>query len=248
MNDATLKELKTVVERAVRPVRATLARKRKMREELLAHLVSVFEEEAQRGDGQAALERAKQRFGGVRELSAQIQEAVPRSEWIGCFTERILLFRKGESALSHAVRIAISLFLWFAITLVLLPPVLAIRGRLYELGRLELALLAAGIAFAGFFFVMTLLGHGLRQAWFPRASARSLLLGLLYVVLSVPVVPLIGLLLAWVATGDLAVGLAHFRSLCWSAIVAPVVMIAAVWQIVEEAQDDDEWARIEIEE
>ena len=40
MNEVTLKELKIVVERAVRPVRATLARKRKMREELLAHLTA----------------------------------------------------------------------------------------------------------------------------------------------------------------------------------------------------------------
>ena len=33
MNDVTLKELKSVVERAVRPVRATLARKHRMRED-----------------------------------------------------------------------------------------------------------------------------------------------------------------------------------------------------------------------
>ncbi len=45
MTDATLKELKVVVERAVQPIRATMARKRQMREELLAHLVSVFEQE-----------------------------------------------------------------------------------------------------------------------------------------------------------------------------------------------------------
>ena len=30
----------------MRPVRATIARKRKMREELLAHLMAIFEEEA----------------------------------------------------------------------------------------------------------------------------------------------------------------------------------------------------------
>ena len=38
MNDVTLKELKIVVEQAVRPVRATMARKRRIREELLIHL------------------------------------------------------------------------------------------------------------------------------------------------------------------------------------------------------------------
>ena len=78
MNDATMKELKVVVERAVRPVRATMARKRKMREELLAHLTAIFEEETGRlGDEQAALDQARQRFGDPRELTGQLQQAVP---------------------------------------------------------------------------------------------------------------------------------------------------------------------------
>ena len=83
MNDTVLKELKTVVEQAVQPVRATLARKRMIREELLAHLVSVFEEEAERlGDEQAALEHAKRRFGDTGDLTTQLQQAVPR--WDRC--------------------------------------------------------------------------------------------------------------------------------------------------------------------
>ena len=83
MNDVTLQELKRVVEQAVRPVRATMARKRRMREELLAHLMAIFEEEAERlGDEQAALEQAKQRFGDPRELTGQLQQAVPR--WDRC--------------------------------------------------------------------------------------------------------------------------------------------------------------------
>ena len=48
MNELTLTQLKIIVERAVRPVRASTARKRKMREELLAHVVGVFEEEGAR--------------------------------------------------------------------------------------------------------------------------------------------------------------------------------------------------------
>jgi ATP-dependent Clp protease ATP-binding subunit ClpC len=79
MNEVPLKELKVVVERVVRPVRATMARKRKMREELLAHLMDIFEEEAENlGDEQAALDQAKQRFGAPKELTTQLQQAVPR--------------------------------------------------------------------------------------------------------------------------------------------------------------------------
>ena len=80
MNDVSLKELKIVVERAVRPVRATMARKRRMREELLAHLTAIFEEEsAKLADERAALDQAKQRFGDPRELTGQLQETVSRS-------------------------------------------------------------------------------------------------------------------------------------------------------------------------
>ena len=60
------------------------------------------------------------------------------------------------------------MFLWFATTLVLLPPVLLLRGRQHEIVRLELAYVTAGIAFAGLFFIMTLLGHGLRRTLFPK--------------------------------------------------------------------------------
>jgi hypothetical protein len=49
MNESTLTQLKIIVERAVRPVRASIARKRKMREELLAHVVGVFDDKKRVG-------------------------------------------------------------------------------------------------------------------------------------------------------------------------------------------------------
>jgi len=77
MNDTTLNELKIVVERAVRPIKACLPRKRRMREELLAHLTAIFEEEAEKlGDDRSALDQAKKRFGDPRELTAQFQNTV----------------------------------------------------------------------------------------------------------------------------------------------------------------------------
>ena len=89
MNDEMLRELKIVVERAVRPVRASLGCKRPMREELLAHLVAIFEEEAERlGDERAALDRARQRFGDPEELTAQLQACVPRRDWLARSSEQ----------------------------------------------------------------------------------------------------------------------------------------------------------------
>ena len=64
MNESTLTQLKILVERAVRPVRASTRRKRKMREELLAHVTAVFTEESiKSADEGTALEQTALRFG-----------------------------------------------------------------------------------------------------------------------------------------------------------------------------------------
>lgn len=104
LNEAVLKELKSVVDRAVEPVRATFARKQTMREELLAHLVAIFDEEAERlRDEPAALERARQRFGDPEVLTKQLQQAVPR--WDRCWSIlENMGYRPSESAWRLALR------------------------------------------------------------------------------------------------------------------------------------------------
>jgi ATP-dependent Clp protease ATP-binding subunit ClpC len=145
MNDAALRELKTVVERAVRPVQATMARKRKIREELLAHLVSIFEEEAERlGDEQAALAEAKLRFGDPRELSGQLQQTVPA--WSRCrFLLEKLRLEPGESLLHFAGK---NLLVTFVSYLLVIPPFLprlAVAWRVSEISTLVRILLVVGI-------------------------------------------------------------------------------------------------------
>src|SRR5207302_2784555 len=99
MNESDLTRLKIIVERAVRPVRASTSRKRKMREELLAHVSGVFEEEsAKLGDDHAALERTALRFGNPTEVTSQLQESVPASDNIRRFWEG----RPAEPALRSA--------------------------------------------------------------------------------------------------------------------------------------------------
>ena len=84
MNESTLTQLKIIVERAVRPVRASTPRKRRMREELLAHVSGVFaEESAKLGNDRAALERTALRFGSPAEVTSQLQESVPARDAIG---------------------------------------------------------------------------------------------------------------------------------------------------------------------
>jgi ATP-dependent Clp protease ATP-binding subunit ClpC len=109
MSESTLTRLKIIVERAVRPVRASIGRKRKMREELLAHVVGVFEEESAKfGDEQAALQRTALRFGNPAEVTGQLQESVPAGDSIARFFEG----RPGEAAMWLPIRIACWAIAW----------------------------------------------------------------------------------------------------------------------------------------
>jgi hypothetical protein len=103
MNEFTLTQLKILVEQAVRPVRASFARKRIMREELLIHVSGVFEEEGARlGDDRAALERTALRFGNPADVAGQLQASVPAGDRIRQFWEG----PPGESTLRTASRLA----------------------------------------------------------------------------------------------------------------------------------------------
>src|SRR5262249_37101154 len=159
MNDTTLTQLKIIVERAVRPVRASTFRKRKMREELLAHVSDVFEEESKLGDGRAALARTQERFGQPAELTGQLQASVPRSDWFGQFVEYFEDFRAGESPLRRATRHALMMFLIFG-TLVL--PIFLVQHRFSELSIIP----AAAILVFGF----TLMTNWMRDALYGPAG------------------------------------------------------------------------------
>ncbi len=91
MNDSTLVLLQVIVERIIQPVRASRSCKRNMREELLAHLIAVFEEEAAKlGDERLALERTEQRFGNSDELTGQLQESITTTGRVGWIVDSLL--------------------------------------------------------------------------------------------------------------------------------------------------------------
>jgi hypothetical protein len=163
MNESTLIQLKILVERAVRPVRASTAHKRKIREELLAHVTAVFEEESARlGDERAALQRADLRFGKPGELTAQLQESVPSGDVLDRFIERVLV-PPGESTLRRALRHASLIGL-------LVLVVLGIAGGAYW--SLDSFLYSASVAVSMFLMVFEfyLLGEWMRQAQFGPAG------------------------------------------------------------------------------
>jgi hypothetical protein len=156
MNDSALSELKAIVEQAVRPVRATFNRKRRMREELLAHLTSIFGEESERSGGeQAALRQAKQRFGDPNELTCELQQAVPRWDRLRSLLEQ-MGYQSSESAWHLAAKhfLAILMINAIAALLVLGLQMPALRTRLNEEPVTVLCFLA--IVLAGFVLVAAL--------------------------------------------------------------------------------------------
>jgi len=83
MNHERANNFELYVRQIVQPIEARAGRKRMMREELLAHLLAVYEEEAERlGDERAAQRAARRRFGNSMELGRQLQASVPSFERI----------------------------------------------------------------------------------------------------------------------------------------------------------------------
>lgn len=102
--------LMKIVERAVRPVRCNTARKRRMRDELLAHLSEIYDEElARSGVPTAAVRGAATRFGDPNELTAELQAAVPRREQLEHQFESWFGWHPPETALQWMTRVALQL-------------------------------------------------------------------------------------------------------------------------------------------
>jgi hypothetical protein len=76
-------ELERHVENTVGELRAFAWRKRRIREELLAHLLAIHDEEIARGAASdAATATAIARWGNTRELASALQRSVPTLERI----------------------------------------------------------------------------------------------------------------------------------------------------------------------
>ncbi len=176
MNESTLTHLKILVERAVRPVRASRTHKRKMREELLAHVTAVFEEEAARlGNEAAALDRTGQRFGNPKELTIPLQESVPAGDRIARFLEG----RPGESALRAAVRLA---GLSTALALIIFVALL-FAGAALNVWPTEALLLCVSslLALPLYLFSLAFLADWMRQALYGPAGRSWLKVALVAV-------------------------------------------------------------------
>jgi ATP-dependent Clp protease ATP-binding subunit ClpC len=101
----------TTVERIVRPVRAPIVRRRKMREELLAHLEANYEEELVRAkDAMTATKLAARRLGEAAVLTRELEKSVPFLERFSYGMERRFGWRAPETAVRWMLRSAGQLF------------------------------------------------------------------------------------------------------------------------------------------
>ncbi len=244
MNETSLLRLKILVERAVRPVRASTARKRKIREEMLAHVTTVFAEEAKSGDEAAALTRTVQRFGDPAELTRQLQAAVPASDSASAISERLIGFPPREPPLRLAARHA---FLVGALCTVALAVMIVVIGRWSEwLTLYRLPAILSPVYMGVLMFGASLLGQGMLQAFYgpngrnwPRLFAIGFAAWLL--------VPTVTFACCYALTGFLASSLFEMWPLALSGLLVPLVLLIAVKACVAELRHDEEWTGLKID-
>jgi hypothetical protein len=244
MNDAVPHQLKVLVERAVRPLWATTARKRRMREDLLAHLTAIFEEEAAKlCDERAALDRAAERFGDPVELSCELQRSVP---WWDCLRSMLepLSLRPGESRRRLAGRIArvaaiVLIIVWVSIDLGFVSGLSLMSGVLKVLYTVFLAVAMAAVAFRVY--------SALRMGMYRAMKQRRRRLLWFYVSLSLPVTPILILLWDWANTGDLKHSLMQIGSACYLAPVITLLLLLTARSLTDPVRHDEDWADLRVE-
>src|SRR5262249_54232890 len=152
---------------------ASPARKRRMRQELLAHLTGLFEEEKARGGGEhQALAEALRRFGDPADLSRDLQASVPRLErWEGRLANRVRRGARG-AGLRHGARLAALGAAMVLAGLNVLPLIRVAVGEKWSDARVALA--AQGVI-AVYVFLSALLGHGVFREMVNRLGVASVL-------------------------------------------------------------------------
>lgn len=127
MSTAAPRELMVLVERVVRPLPASEKSKKRMRDELLPHLVSIHTEELARdGDATTALLRTQQRFGDLCELSSELRETgASRDQWLRGL-EWCVMQRVDESIPYFTLRLGVVQVALASCIFLLAPPRLVI--------------------------------------------------------------------------------------------------------------------------
>lgn len=247
MSDSAKHELMVVVERAVRPVRASVYHKRRMREELLEHLSAVFDSEMElQSDISTGLELAKRRFGDPVKLTEELQQAVPWWDRLRSLGESMNL-HPGEP-MSHffAKCVTFALAICVVTLLVALPAMMA-GGKAGDIGIALHVVLAMGIfiAFGSFLFIFVLARIGLalygdegrRSKW---TAARCMLATLF-------VFPVLFFAFYLAMSGDIWQSLARLPLACYLSPAFTLLLLPMSRQWFDDIRHELEWASLEVE-
>jgi hypothetical protein len=253
-----MNEFMVVVERVVRPVQAGPKKLLRMREELLAHLTSIYDEEfARLGDESAARAEAVRRFGDPVALTAELQQSLLWQDRIDARLNRAFGWRPGESGTRYSVRLSLLL------ALVILPWLL-FALVLVGLGRPNEAAVPTAADFLRLFggvfvlvpltvFVLSMLSIRMRDAMFGAFGARRSwrrVAGLAG--LSLVAFPALGLLFFQVSLGNLDVmadQLTTTTSLVASGVgylFVPLYLVWFAWKLGPGQIRHVEWATLDI--
>jgi hypothetical protein len=248
MTDDISKELKIGVERAVRPLWATAARKHRIREELLAHVTAIFDEELENHhDASVALRRAQERFGDPRQLTRQLQRTVPLWNRIAHLGDVGSLSRPGESFLRVAGRITLLTLAANAVMPLVVLPIVHFAGRPDDFPFTARVLLSIATLNIPLMIGFILLTDGMYCALFREPSRRSWRSAAVCSLISLPFFPAIAFAWMFLITGNLAASVAQLPLACCFAPAAPLLFALLASQAVKFMRREEEWASIELD-
>jgi hypothetical protein len=175
-----MKALRIQVERVVRPIRARYERKDRMREELLAHLTRLYEDELSRtGDPQSATAGAICRFGDPRALSRELQASVPWLERWAFVRLPIcgpIRRRRGESPLRYMLRLNSWVLACFALIALVVGTIASRRPHRADqvpASQVFVSLACFGLLQYAGMIGLGLLSEGIRQELERHAAAAT---------------------------------------------------------------------------
>ncbi len=253
-----MSELKLHVERAVRPVNASLRTKLRMRNELYSHLLEIYDEELCRtNDELSATSAAIRRFGDPEQLTAELQQTVSWIETHEGRLDKCIWRRKSESKLQHATRLAISYsalvpICLFAIMLLwLFQEPLGLNPKsasefAYSVTRFGLSML---VYFIIQVFAVTLIGSHFYQQFIESWRPKSLITAISLAIGAGVHVFATGWLLLLVMVGNVEESLALlFPSWTILATLTSIGLACFTFVVRYETQQAEPWTSLQIDE
>jgi hypothetical protein len=248
MNETTRTQLMVLVERAVRPVRASADRTTKMRKELLAHVSEVFEEEMTKlGDERAALEQTRLRFGNPRDLTSQLQDTVPWSDAVPRFLGEFMRLRPGEPVIRRAIRHALLMPLLLAVQIpIFVVPFLFIRDRWNHWPTQAVSLGVLLITSSVLAFLFTMAANGARRALF-ESTPRAWTKGILVAASSALFIPAVTFGVCLAVTGDATASLPDVSATVFFSPLMSLLLVIVAKLTADEMRFNQEWASLPID-